>query len=318
MRRAALCLIAFVPFGPPLAAQTGPAVALAGFCEASAAVLLPDGRLAVASDDREHLATFRDGVPVDAEALHLGDITDVEAAATFGAVTLWLTSHSTNTDLEDKKKRKVLVATTVAADGRLALDGAPYRGLRDLLAGPLAAAGHPRDVSTEPGWNDLEIQGLAALPDGTALIGLRRPQIGGKAVVLPVTGLVEAARSGTAPQVGAALLVDLYGLGIRGMDTLPDGRVILLAGLGGDIPDGKEDSFPYPQVFVWDGVSATASKMADLPPRMVGEAVVALPSGRIAVMGDNGGTILPSGKECDDKAYPQEGAAFPVVETAVP
>jgi len=98
--------------------------------------------------------------------------------------------------------------------------GAPCQTLlRDLIREPRfgqfkfsrAAKIH----SDKPGT--LNIEGLAATPDGHLLIGFRTPTPQGKALVIPLLN-PEAVMEGAAASFGDAALLDLNGLGIRSLE----------------------------------------------------------------------------------------------------
>jgi len=134
-----------------------------GLCEASAAVALDDTRFAVASDDLEVLTLYERGKASPVATVPLDDVTDLEAAARIGDTVFWLTSHSLNKDGEDKKKRKQLLATSVAPEGAVAPQGAVSRTVRAMVATRLGA----EEAALAKAFN---IEGLAATPDGA-----RRP-----------------------------------------------------------------------------------------------------------------------------------------------
>jgi hypothetical protein len=78
---------------------------------------------------------------------------------------------------------------------------------------------------------ELNIEGLAATPDGGLLIGLRSPLRGTNAIVIPMKNPEEVI-DGKLPIWGAALELDLEGRSIRSMELLPgsDASYLIVAG----------------------------------------------------------------------------------------
>ena len=141
-----------------------------GICEASAG---PSSTALTSSWQATRQTSFRStnaASPTDRKRDRHGDLhvvrqTDLEAAAVIGDRVYWISSHSFNSQGEDKSKRKVFFATKIVqADGKptLVSVGKPVKSLRDPLA---KAAG------VKP--SEMNIEALTATPDGGLLIGLR-------------------------------------------------------------------------------------------------------------------------------------------------
>jgi hypothetical protein len=193
-----------------------------GICEASAGAFIDRTHFAVASDETNRLQIYERGKPepigdgIDMEDFTSFDKSDLEAAAVIGDRVYWISSHSFNSQGEDKAKRKVFFATTIAqANGKPTLVGVgkPVKSLRDPLA---KAAG----VKPE----EMNVEALAATPEGGLLIGLRAPLRNGQALVVPFRNPAAVVDTpGTAPDFGEAVPVKLVDRGFRSMETIGGG-----------------------------------------------------------------------------------------------
>lgn len=229
-----------------------------GLCEASAGAFIDRTHFAVASDETNRLQIYERGKPepigkgIDMEAFTSFDKSDLEAAAVIGNRVYWMSSHSFNSQGEDKSKRKVFFATRIVkADGKptLAGVGKPVKSLRDPLA---------RAAGVKP--EDMNIEALAATPEGGLLIGLRAPLRNSDAIVVPFRNpraVVDDPR--TAPDFGAAVQVKLGGRGFRSMETLGSGKYAIIAGPVSDSAEGFA-------LFRWSGPGTDPVKVegADL------------------------------------------------------
>lgn len=112
-----------------------------GLCEASTGVFLDEKHFVVASDETNVLQLYERGKP---EPISKGfdltgatfDKSDLEASARIGDRVYWMSSHSFNSDGEDKPKRKVFFATKIEQkDGlpTLTIVGKVVKNLRDPL-----------------------------------------------------------------------------------------------------------------------------------------------------------------------------------------
>lgn len=256
-----------------------------GVCEASAAAILDDSHFAVASDETERLTIYERGKAEPVSTHPLTDVTDLEAAARIGDTIFWLTSHSFNKDGEDKTKRKLLFATSVGDDPSLTDAGTVFRDLRATIASILGI-----DEATLAA--SLNIEGLAATPDGKLLVGLRAPLTeDGRARVVRIdnpfalVGL-PAPAAGVAPDsISPVSALKLGGRGIRSIELVGTGehRFLIVAG---PVQDHAAES----QLYWWDGdkshdpVPGPAAPLAGIAP----EALIAWDDHVVQVIGDNG------------------------------
>jgi len=305
-KRALLVVAAFMASTTSSSWATGTNGQYEGFCEASAAAVTTSNRFAVASDDYDQILLFDRGQPVPAARFQTSDVSDIEAAARIGNTIFWLTSHSVNSDGEDKKKRKVLFATSINPDGSLSNTGRVYRNLRADIAAALGRS-EPRILS------QLNIEGMADTPDAHLLVGLRAPETmpGDKAILLEVANPQQLIDDGVGPaKITRTVTLDLSdgpgtaGRGIRDLTRI--GNLYLI--VAGPEPDGGD---PPPKIFWWDGVTEhrpTHGPDADFS-GMTPEALIAWGDHEADIFFDNGGALI-DGAPCDDKK-PAAGAYFP-------
>jgi hypothetical protein len=285
-----------------------------GMCDASAAAALDENRFVVADDEDNVLRVYS---RAGGAALFSFDVSeflgnqgkkkpkeaDLEAAARIGAHTFWITSHGRNSKGKEQPERQRLFATKVRVSGdkvELTPTGKPYLGLLDdLLADKRLAryrlAEAAKLAPKEPGA--LNIEGLAATPDGHLLIGFRNPVPEGRALIVPLLNPLEVCE-GQPAKLGAAMELDLQGLGIRCIDYCA-GRYVIIAGATG--ANGGPS-----RLFEWDGKAA--------PRRIDGVALTGLNPEGIAfhqsdgadeyfILSDDGGEKV-EGMDCKDLKDP--------------
>ena len=284
--RSGLAAAAIIPVF--LAAALPPAVHYSGVCEASAAARLDAERFVVASDELELLTLYKRGAPQPLSTFPHPNVTDIEAAARIGDTIFWVTSHSLNKDGEDKPKRKILFATRVLASGALAAAGGDYRNLRAELASRLGVQEKVESGGAVTGGLalDLNIEGLAAAPDGGLLVGLRGPLLAGKAQVVRIVN--PFGRVGLPPQGPSGAIrpkvfrLDLGGRGIRSLEQVGTGKRTYLIVAG---PVG--DSGLAPKLYWWDGRNQPTAGPGLSFGSMKPEAMIASRADRVQILGDN-------------------------------
>ena len=239
----------------------GEPIVFKGMCDASAAAAVDAQRFIVADDEDNILRVYsRSG----GEALVEADMSeflgnqgkkkakeaDLEAAAQLGDRVFWIASHGRNSKGKATPERQRLFATTVVMrDGKVVITpvGKPYRALLDDLVKDASLAKFDLQSAAQlapkaPGG--LNIEGLAATPEGHLLIGFRSPAIGGKALIVPLQNPGEVI-DGKAAKLGTPVELDLQGLGIRSIERVGD-RYVIIAGA-----TGANDEVP--RLFEWDG-----------------------------------------------------------------
>jgi hypothetical protein len=212
-------------------ARLDPVTTYFGMCDASAAAALGPDHFVVANDERNQLKVYLRGTPEPVEVIDLSGFlgtkahkeSDLEGAATVGERIYWISSHGRNSKGEAQERRYRFFATEPAGDGAsLAPVGQPYSRMLDemALAPQLKAYGIAQAASRMPeaegGFN---IEGLAATPWGSLLIGMRNPAPRGMALLVE---LVNPARvvEGDAAQFGAVIELDLGGRAIRSIELV--------------------------------------------------------------------------------------------------
>ncbi len=270
-----------------------------GALDGSAAVAVDARHFVAANDEDNTLRVYRrdqGGEPVQEFKLDSflrsgpkGGEADIEGAARIGDRIYWITSHGRNKSGKEEPSRRRLFATDIVREGekvRLVPVGRPYALLiLDLLADErLKPFGLAESIARAPKDDEgFNIEGLMATREGQLLIGLRSPLVGGKALVVPVLNpdrLVQGERA----KLGAPILWDLGGLGIRSFDAWKDGALIVAGPVGG------KGAF---RLYRWDGgdgapVVVEAPALRELHP----EALVVYPgadSADVQVLSDDSG-----------------------------
>lgn len=240
-------------------AETPVSPTFRGMCDASAVVPLNDDLFVVANDEDNILRVYsrtRGGAPVQTVDLtsflrvdRKSPEADLEAAAPLGDRIYWISSHARNKNGKDRPSRRRFFATTRSVSNGVAVIepiGVPcVRLLSDLISDPrlqpfdLAAA-----AKRAPKTHDaLNIEALCDTPDGRLLIGFRNPIPNGRALIVPLLNPAEVV-AGQAPRLGDPRLLDLGGLGLRGLARV--GQQYYL--IAGSFEGGGES-----QLYEWKG-----------------------------------------------------------------
>ena len=203
-----------------------------GMCDASAAAALGPDLFVAANDERNQLKVYRRGQSEPIEEVDLSEFlvtkvdkeSDLEGAATIGDRIYWISSHGRNKKGKFQERRHRFFATELK-DGHLVPVGKPYaKLLDDMIAAPQlqqfglteASGKMPEDVGA------LNIEGLAATPQGGLLIGLRNPG----ALVIELLNPAEVIE-GQPAVLGAGIELDLGGLGIRSLELVGSAYMIV-------------------------------------------------------------------------------------------
>jgi hypothetical protein len=216
---------------------------LNGVFEPSAIQQLPDGRFLVVEDEKEFpfslLSLDTDGnlsstpllaASADASA-PFEKLADLEGVTLDGAGFIYATtSHSRNTDGEEKKSRDKLVRFRI--EGNHAVAPLVVSGLKPALVAAhlsLAQAAAIREVKTAGGLN---IEALEFSPEQTLLIGFRSPLLDNNAIIACLENPAAMFDSDEAPRVSPSLVtLNLEGNGIRGMSYVPGlGGYLIISG----------------------------------------------------------------------------------------
>jgi hypothetical protein len=150
--------------------------------------------------------------------------------------------------------------------------------------------GRATDATLPPLAAGTNIEGLAWLPTAARpnqlLIGFRNPLQAGKAIVVSLLN-ADAVVAGVSAQFGEATLLDLGGLGIRGMAWSPAHDAVLL--IGGPQTDAAG---PF-RLFKWSGAAAdppiAVGDITAVPTASSPEAIVTYPGSRdVQILFDQG------------------------------
>lgn len=294
----------------PASVRAGTIETYRGPCDASAAVALDRDRFVVGNDENDVLSTYRRGTDL---ALNQADLasflgtrrkeeSDIEGAASVGSRVYWITSHGRNARGAEQPSRHRLFATESrpGEPPAIAPVGTPYRGLlRDLVDAPALAPWRLAESSTRAAEAEggLNIEGLAATPDGRLLVGFRNPLREGRALVVPIDNPAEVV-AGARARLGAPIALELGGRGIRSMELVGSAYVIVAG------PIADRGSFA---LFRWSGAAddapvAVAVDLGTLRP----EALFAPPGADdIVLLSDDGGVEV-DGKACKDLRMPRQ------------
>jgi hypothetical protein len=178
---------------------------------------------------------------------------DIEGAAAVGDRIYWVTSHGRSKDQEEQESRQRFFATTFTADAgnvRIEPVGRAYKRLiRDLQGTPELNAFHLDQAARRaPEDRDgLNLEGLAATPQGYVLLGFRNPIPEGRALIVALRNPAELVDdAATSAILSVAGRLDLGGRGIRAIEFVPELRTYLV--IGGAF-DGAHDF----RIYRWSG-----------------------------------------------------------------
>jgi uncharacterized protein DUF3616 len=230
--------------------SASPAIVYPGIDEASAAVALPGGRFVVADDDEKELRVFQADPAAKSHELVISNIpglkkkADLEGGARIEKDIYWIGSHSRKNDGEARPERHRLFAIQVEFKGgapKAVPVGKPYQDLvaklqRDPRYVKYKLGDAAKRAPEEP--NALNIEGLAATPEGELLVGFRNPVPNGQALIVPIQNPRKVMVDGKDPVFGDPVELNLGGRGIRSLEYWPAGKVFVISaglpGTGGD------------------------------------------------------------------------------------
>jgi Protein of unknown function (DUF3616) len=291
---------------------------LQGFCDASAAISLAPDTFIVAGDEDNILRVYKPSisqkptgtfdlniflkvVPKDPEV-------DIEGAARMGDKIYWIGSHGANKNGNARPNRRRLFATELkVANNKVTVVpvGKPYIDLIDDLSKSPELKMYALDAAAKIApkeKNALNIEGLAATPQGTLLIGFRNPIPDGKALIVPLNNPVDVIQGKARAQLGRPILLSLGGLGIRDVEYSElHHQYFIIAG-----PYGEEGEL---KLYRWSGSSTDVptvvnnAKFAGLQP----EALVIYQDkkDKIQVLSDDGNRSF-TGVKCKDALVTQQ------------
>jgi len=268
-----------------------------GMCDASAGVILTDDLFLVADDELNILRVYslsRGGAPLS--SLHLNVFlevqkgspeADIEGAARVGDLVYLISSHGRNKAGRERGSRERFFAAKITStnDPHIQVFGVPYKKLLDDLVGAPALKKYrinEASLLTPKEKGALNIEGLAAGPDGSLLIGFRNPLHKKKALIVPLLNPADLVAGKGPAQFGKPIELDLDGNGIR--DFVLAGSDYYL--IGGSYKGGGAS-----EIYHWDGKSPEADLLYRWEPHIVNaEAIMAMPGkpGELLILSDDG------------------------------
>lgn len=285
-----------------------------GICDASAVIALNEDLFVVGDDEDSVLRIYsrsKGGAAIYRYNLtsFLGflrdDEADIEGSTRLGDKLFWITSHGNNRKGREQQSRQRFFAMTVKTNGgavRLEPAGKAYtRLLDDLLADPRMKPFNLHASLNLPPKTPgaLNIEGLAATPEGHLLIGLRNPVPDGKAIIVTLLNPNELLE-GKSARFGEPQLIDLGGNGIRSIERWRDGYLIVAGSV-----DGKGKSHLYE----WSGGSDAPGLVRDVDFSGINpEAISVIETGvgpELLVVSDDG-TRKVNGIECKKLKDPMQ------------
>jgi hypothetical protein len=303
-----------VPVAPSVTMELGPE--LVGLCDASAGVRI-DRFLVVADDERNQLRVYdwaAGGTPAPAidlaslSPLFTGkDEADLEGMALLPDGTVWLTSsHDSGKGTERQPSRQRLFALSL----QVAPDGS---GLQAKLAHGPTAELIEKGQYTKPMYDilvntvgktskdplGLSIEGLAAGPAGSLLVGFRAPVHAGKALIQRLEDPAAFAGGGEPRFTGPRWLV-LGGGGIRSLEADGSGGYLVVSG-----PSDEDGEF---SLWRWRGFDDGSA-----PVRVPVELGTLRPEGLLRMddawwLLSDDGTLKLGGERCKDLPSEQRRA----------
>jgi hypothetical protein len=215
-----------------------------GMSDPSAAVAIGDALFIVASDEDNVLRVYKRGTQDAPQRFDLNSFlspddhpeADIEAGARIGDRIFWIGSHGRNAKGKPRPSRHRLFATRVIVEGNnvtVTPVGRPYTRLLEDLAQAPALRKYDLDSASRKAPEDKDgfnIEGLAATPQGTLMIGFRNPIPDGKALIVSLDN-PEQVVDGARPTLGTPIELSLNGLGIRSMEyRASQARYLIAAG----------------------------------------------------------------------------------------
>lgn len=288
-----------------------------GTCDASAAIALAGGLFVVANDEDNILRFYRTSQPgKPVQTFNLNPVlsgktkspeADLEGAARLGPRVFFISSHGRNKEGKFAPARNRFFALELnGRNGEVVVQpvGKPYTNLvTDLARDPKylrfqlaeAAEGSPESAG---GFN---IEGLTDTPEGTLLIGFRSPIPERRALLVPLLN-PDQVITGEPPRFGEPILLELGGLGVRGIGSTAQGYYLLA---------GPDDGNAQSRLFFWAGDSSPPRALDNVQfPRINPEGICFLDVGGrsdVLILSDDGSRKL-KGVEC--KSLPEAERQF--------
>ncbi|WP_224373037.1 DUF3616 domain-containing protein [Hyalangium versicolor] len=254
-------------------------------CDGSGGVVIDDTHFLNFDDESQAARIYTQGSTASsvqskdlssALGLSSSDEADFEDAARVGNRIYVTTSHARNKDGELQTSRYKFFAIDVSGtvpSASLQVAGTYSNLLKDMLdasnwlstdSSVISLLNERSRLSEStvaelaPKEKGTNIEGMAALPSGSLVLGFRNPQIGSSALMVTLTN-PDAVVGGSKAKFGQAIAVNLGGYGIRGMAWSPAHNAVLLLSGPRDESNG-----PF-ALWKWSGEASSAPvKVLDL------------------------------------------------------
>ena len=337
-----LTLLGFGVSSAVAQAAESPATLLthSGLCNASAGLRFGEGMFVVADNENAaptllhlykagqsgpELAVGRIAKEAVAQVADGSLEMDLEGAARLGPLVYWIGSHSAGEGQgpgapgDPRPNRQRLFATRLGLESgdqgkgvavTVEPVGRPYQTLlADLAADPRYAPFGLDQAAKRPGKakDGLNIEGLAATPNGQLLIGFRNPLPQGKALVAPLTN-PGAVLAGEAARFGEPVLLELGGLGIRSLEMV-NGSLLIVAGPSG--PGNPKNGPAIPSaLYRWNGQFESAPELLrlfgpDLVKPLFNPEALFVEGDSLVLLSDDGKLAI-DGKRCENLPRPKQ------------
>ncbi len=297
-------------------ANLGEPLVFTGTCDASTATAL-SGNLFVVANDEDNLLRFyrtsQPGKPVQTFdlrpllSLKGKSEMDLEGAAHLGDKVFFISSHGRNAEgkFAPNRHRFFALEFTSGTNGtKVQLSGNPYTNLSaDLASDPRYARFHLAEAAALPpkATGGFNIEALTDTPEGALLIGFRSPVPEGRALMAPLLNPNEVI-TGRPPKFGDPLLLDLGGLGLRGVSSTGKGYYLLA---------GPVEGHTSSHLYLWAGGTAKPQLLQEAKFHKINpEGICLLGVGGgsdLLVVSDDGSRKI-GGKEC--KTLPEAERQF--------
>ncbi len=291
-----------------------------GVCDASAAVAIDDEHFIVANDEDNILQVYnatQSKSSIDSDSISKmlklkkeDDEADIEGAARIGDIIYWIGSHSRNSKGKEQSSRHQFFATSLKTIGNsISQLGQSYTSLLLHLKNKfpeIKEATEKKDkdnkdigAEAEGGFN---LEGFAACPDGSVILGFRNPIPKGKAFLVKISNPSELIHDhNKEPLFSEPIRLDLGGRGVRAIAYWAAKQCYLIVG-GSYNDDAVNPAEPNFALYKWDGSPSHNPenlnvKLGDLNP----EAIVIYPNNKVQLLSDDGGRPIGEGnKPCKD------------------
>lgn len=306
MKRIVYAVAAFVAANCIVHAAFANVFVYRGLCDASAAIGLGKDHFVVADDETNVLRVYKQGVPEAVDKIDVSSLldiaddeeADIEGAARIGDRIYWITSHGANKKGKPRPLRRRLFATSV--------DNGPvptvrpiekhYDGLVEVLGTDPRYVGYGLAAAAEKAPKTegaLNIEGLAATPEGGLLIGLRNPVPGGEALIVPLENPADAV-AGRPIRLGDPIRLNLSGRGVRSIERVGNSYLIVAGPID---EESKFDLYRWSPDKKQDPTIVAGPDLSGLSP----EALFAVPeTDLVQILSDDGSERNATKMKCKD------------------